>query len=186
MFVKPVGDFARRFWWMYLVFFVCYIPFDIVLSCCKSVSRKSPLNYIMLFFAATFLGLALGCVSANYEIDWVLISVGIVILMVMILTILAIFLPCDFTMCLGLIVVILLAFAAFGILMFFFHSKWLNIVYCSIGILLFSIMIIIDIQMICGGKKYVYSEKDYALASLSLYIDIAMLLLMTIGIGGNG
>ena len=39
--------------------------------------------------------------------------------------------------------------------------------------------------MICGGKKYVYSEKDYALASLSLYVDVAMLLMMTMGIGGN-
>jgi len=186
MFVKPLGDFARRYWWMFIVFFVCFLPFNIVLSCCKSVSRKSPINYILLFFAATFLGLGMGCVSANYEIDWVLISVGVVILIVMFLTILAIFLPCDFTMLVGLVIVIAWSLFAFGILMIFFYNEVLHIVYCSIGILLFSIMIIIDIQMICGGKKYVYSEKDYALASLSLYTDVALLLMMTISIGGNG
>ena len=46
-------------------------------------------------------------------------------------------------MLVGIVFVLLLALVAFGILMIFYYSKVLNIVYCSIGILLFSIMIII-------------------------------------------
>ena len=33
-----------------------------------AVSRKTPVNYIMLFFASTFLGAGLGWMSANYEL----------------------------------------------------------------------------------------------------------------------
>ena len=43
-----------------------------------------------------------------------------------------------------------------------------------------------DIQMICGGKnrRFQYSEKDYVQASLSLYIDVAFLLMMVLGLTG--
>ena len=43
-----------------------------------------------------------------------------------------------------------------------------------------------DIQMICGGKnrRYQYSEQDYALAALSLYIDVMTLVMMVLGLTG--
>jgi len=186
IFIQPIKDFAREYWWMYIVFIVCFLPFAIALGCCSSVARKTPLNYIMLFFAATFFGLALGCVSACYEIDEVLLAVGITILIVMFLAVIAIFCPCDFTICIGVVVVISLVLCAFGIMMIFFYNRWLHIVYCSIGILVASLMIVIDIQMICGGKnrRIQYSEKDYAPAALTLYVDIAFLLMMVMGLTG--
>jgi len=186
IFVKPLTDFAREYWWMYIVFMVCFIPFAIALGCCQCAARRTPLNYILLFFAATFFGLALGCLSACYEIDEVLLAVGITILIVMILALIAIFSPCDFTICIGVAAVLVLVLFAFGIMMIFFYNRWLHIVYCSIGILVASLMIVIDIQMICGGKnrKIQFSEKDYAPAALTLYVDIAFLLMMVMGLTG--
>jgi len=186
IFVDPVTKFAKAHWWLYIIFFVCFLPFALVLGCCSSVARKKPINFILLFFAATFLGAGMGCVSANYSIDEVLLAVGITILIVMILAIIAIFSPCDFTILIGVVVVIVLCFSAFGILMIFFHNKILYMVYCCIGILIASLCIVIDIQMICGGKnrRFQYSEKDYVQASLSLYIDISFLLMMVLGVTG--
>jgi len=186
IFVKPIKNFARKYWWVYIISFICFAVFALVLGCCPSVSRKSPINYIMLFFASTFLGLALGWISASYDIFEVLLAVGVTIAIVFFLALIAIFSPCDFTILIGVVAVIGLCLCAFGIMMIFFYNKWLYIVYCSIGILVASLSIVIDIQMICGGKnrRFQYSEKDYAVAALILYIDIAFLLMMVLGLTG--
>jgi len=186
IFIEPITNFARRYWWMWIIFLVCYLPFCLAISCSKTAARKSPLNYILLFFAATFFGLALGCMAAYYDVIEVLLAVGVTILVVLILALIAIFSPCDFTILIGVVAVILLAMFGFGILMIFFYAKWLHILYCSIGVLVFSLMIVIDIQMICGGKnrRIQYSEKDYAVAALTLYVDVACLLMMILGLTG--
>ena len=51
--------------------------------------------------------------------------------------------PCDFTILVGVVVVIVLCFSAFGILMIFFYARLLHMVYCSIGILIASLCIVI-------------------------------------------
>jgi len=186
LFVETLKKFCQEHWWIYIVFFGCFLAFAIPLGCCPSVSRKSPGNYIMLFFASTFLGLAMGAIAANYEVEEVMMALGATILIVLILAIIAVFSPCDFTMLIGIVVVIALCFFFFGIMMIWYQSRILTIVYCTIGILIASLFIVIDIQMICGGKnrRYQYSEKDYVLASLSLYIDVTTLFMMILGLTG--
>jgi protein lifeguard len=49
--------------------------------------------------------------------------------------------------------------------------------YCSLGVIIFGIYIIIDIQMIVGGKRFEISYDDYIFAALILYIDIIRLFL---------
>jgi protein lifeguard len=49
--------------------------------------------------------------------------------------------------------------------------------YCSFGVIVFGIYIIIDIQMIMGGEKYEISYDDYIFAALILYVDFIRLFL---------
>ena len=54
------------------------------------------------------------------------------------------------------------------------HIPIVNIIYCSIGALIFSVYIVIDAQSIVGGadRKYQISSEEYIFASLVLYLDI--------------
>merc|ERR1719192_731427 len=162
MFIPVIRNFTRHNWWLMLVFGLCYLPFGIVLGCCVSVARKKPVNFILLFFASTFMGGLLGCLSAFYEIDEVLLAVGVTIAIVFILALFAAFAPCDFTMCIGVAFVLSLVLCAFGIFMIFFNDRIVYMIYCSLGILLACLLIVIDIQMICGGRnrRYKFSEED--------------------------
>jgi protein lifeguard len=62
--------------------------------------------------------------------------------------------------------------------------RWLTILVSALTIILFSIYLIYDTQMIIGGRRREFSIDDYILASLELYVDIIILfleILKTIG-----
>ena len=54
-----------------------------------------------------------------------------------------------------------------------------NIIYSSLGAIIFSFYIVYDTQLIIGGKhkKYQYNQDEYIFAALNLYLDIINLFL---------
>jgi hypothetical protein len=56
-------------------------------------------------------------------------------------------------------------------------SPFLTNLYCSLGVILFGIYLVIDTQMIIGGKRFSISYDDYVLGALILYIDIIQIFL---------
>lgn len=93
------------------------------------------------------------------------------------LTLYAIFTKTDFTTPWA----ILMAFVASLVMFFmFFFIRWgtfSQTLYCSIGIFVFGVYLIIDTQMIIGGKSFAISIDDYVVAALLIYIDIIQLFL---------
>jgi len=71
-----------------------------------------------------------------------------------------------------------------GIVAIFFPT--IRIVYASLGVLLFCVYIVIDVQMIIGGgtHKNEFDESDYVLAAMSLYSDIVFLFLYLLDLIG--
>jgi len=53
-------------------------------------------------------------------------------------------------------------------------STDLTVLYCYVGVMLFSIYLMYDIQLIIGGKSplYRFSLESYVLGALALYVDI--------------
>lgn len=66
-------------------------------------------------------------------------------------------------------------------------NMWINLIYASLGAVLFSFYIVYDTQLIVGGqhKKHEYSIDDYAFAALSLYMDVINLFLMILSLFGS-
>lgn len=106
--------------------------------------------------------------------------------MVVSLTLYAIFTKNDFTTAYG----ILVAFIASTIMFFlFFFIQWTSTsqtLYCSLGIFVFGIYLVIDTQLIVGGRKMALSIDDYVIAALLLYIDIIQLFLYILSLLGGG
>merc|ERR1719412_1425961 len=128
----------------------------------------------------------LGAACSTYEADSVLMAVGICAIIVLGLTIFALQTKLDFTMLNGLLFVLLLCLLIFGIFCAIFQDAILNVVYASLGAVIFSCYIVVDTQLMMGGKhKYSLDPEEYVFASLNLYLDIINLFLMILSLVGD-
>ena len=91
--------------------------------------------------------------------------------MVLGLTVYAFVAKRDFTIMGGIAFCILAVFVIAGLFTYWFGPT-LRLVYCVCGVLLFVLYLVIDTQMIAGGKTYELSQEDYILGAIILYIDI--------------
>lgn len=83
----------------------------------------------------------------------------------------------DFTMKWGIMWVLLMAMLMFGIFAFFYNSDILYCMYCALGVLFFGIYLIIDTQLILGGKRLELTIDEYVAAAMFIYIDIIQIFL---------
>lgn len=96
--------------------------------------------------------------------------------LVTILTIYAFITKTDFTVCMSAIWILVGVMLLVGIFMFIFRDcKALHLVYCGLGLIIFSIYLLIDVQLILANKRYGLSIDDYIIGVLILYIDIIMI-----------
>lgn len=109
----------------------------------------------------------------------------VTLILVAVLCLLALFAPFDFTKCMMLLIVIAGVFMLIGIASIFIKAKILTWVYVTLGILVFSLSLVVNIQqLVKRDAQYQYSEDDYIVAALSLYIDIVYLLTMILKLIG--
>lgn len=54
----------------------------------------------------------------------------------------------------------------------FVHAHALTLLLCAGGVVLFSVYLVFDLQMVMGGHKYELSADEYVFATLNLYMDI--------------
>lgn len=79
----------------------------------------------------------------------------------------------DFTIYIGIIWVCAFAFMFMGLFFWWFPSNpVMNIIWCTIGAILYGIYLIVDTQMIIGGKRFELDFDYYILGALMLFIDI--------------
>ncbi|XP_038058096.1 protein lifeguard 1-like isoform X2 [Patiria miniata] len=185
VYVDSVKDYTRVNSWPFWTAFVMTLVLIIALSCFSNLRRSFPINFIALFLFTIFEGVLLGLVCSSYDTNTVLIAAGITGVLVLALTIFAFQTRIDFTMMSGLLFVALIGLLLFGIFAAIFHSRVLDIVYASIGAIIFGLYIVFDTQLILGGKhKYSISQEEYIFAALNLYVDIVqmfMMMLMLVG-----
>lgn len=185
-FIPAVQDYTFANIWLFWVAFFMSFGFLIGLVCCGEVRRKTPHNMILLSGFTIAEGFMLGVSCSTYKADAVLIAVGITAIIVLGLTIFALQTKIDFTMMNGILFVLLLCLMIFGIFCAIFRSQIMNVVYASLGALIFSFYIVVDTQMMMGGKhKYTLDPEEYVFASLNLYLDIINLFMMILSLVGR-
>ena len=92
-------------------------------------------------------------------------------------TLYAMFSKTDFTTKWGIIIVISISMSFLGIFSIFWHDRFLLIMYASLGVMLFGIYLIIETQLILGGRRLQFSIDDYIVAAMLLYVDIIQIFL---------
>ncbi|CAF4200136.1 unnamed protein product, partial [Rotaria sp. Silwood2] len=109
--------------WLYFTSYVVFMVTYFVLVCCKSAGRKFPLNLILLGILTLSMGYMMGMISAHYEVESVLIAVGITIVVCLGVTLFSFQTKYDFTSCFGILFIMSLALFAFGIVCIFTYSR---------------------------------------------------------------
>lgn len=182
-----VKAYVQRNRWVYYTSMAVMIVCLISMACCESVRRKTPTNFIFLAVFTACEGIMLGTLSTYYEVDAVLIAVGITAGVTFALTIFAFQTKIDFTACGGMLCALLMIFVIAGFCLAFLpKSKYVMLGYGSAGALIFSLYIVYDTQLMMGGKhKYSLSPEEYIFAALNIYLDVVnlfMYILMIVGI----
>lgn len=63
-------------------------------------------------------------------------------------------------------------------LMFFPSNSKMHTIYAGLGVLIFSVYLIMDTQMLVGGShKFQISPEDYIFGALTIYLDIIQIFL---------
>ena len=109
-----------------------------------------PANYFLLFSFTIFETVIVSFGCAKFPFKTIVLAAVMTLAMTLALSIYAWTTKTDFTVLGGVLFVALLCFPIIGILGFLIQSKILHLVYCYFGVLLFSIYIIYDTQLIIG------------------------------------
>ncbi|XP_053105179.1 protein lifeguard 1-like [Hemicordylus capensis] len=184
-FVKEVKTFVRKNVWTYYVSYAVFFISLIVLSCCGEFRRKHPWNLVALAILTVSLSYMVGMIAGFYDTDAVIMAVGITAAVCFTVVIFSMQTKYDFTSCRGVLIVCLMVLFIFAILCIFIRNRILQIVYASLGALLFTCFLAVDTQMILGNKQLAISPEEYVFAALNLYTDIINIFLYILAIIGR-
>jgi len=166
-----------------------------VFACCPDVMRRSPLNYGLLAVFTMAESILLGFVCLQYTLGSVVMCAGITAVVVAGLSIYAMQTKTDLTGAGPYLLCCLLVLCGTGLLMSLVASfggahgamfNALQVIYAAGGALVFSVFIVYDTQLILGGNHaHEFSVDDYAMAAISLYLDIIQLFLALLRLLGQ-
>jgi FtsH-binding integral membrane protein len=154
------------------------------LICFKSLARTVPINYILLFAWTLCEGYMLAVCCATYDPKVVMLAGLMTAAVTISLTIYAMTTKVDFTFLGGLLfccATIMFFWSIFSII----YGFVLNSLYCVLGIIVYSIYLIFDTQLIMGKFGIEFSIDDYVYAALTIYLDIIQLFLYILQLFGR-
>ncbi|PFH33891.1 nmda receptor glutamate-binding chain [Besnoitia besnoiti] len=177
LFVKPVQAwFLLHGQPVMIAASVLLLVTSIPLVCCESASRRFPVNYLLLFVFTVAESVLVGAITSHYSEKTVLIAVAGTAAITIGLSLFACQVKYDFTSWVGILFILMLNLMIFGLFCFIL-PKWAQILYSSLALLVFSIYLVVDTQLVIGRGKLRLSEDDYIVAALMIYVDIITIFL---------
>merc|ERR1712071_537873 len=142
----------------------------------------------MGLFTWTFLeSYLVSSVAFRYSQDKILYAIGATGGIVLVVALIARFAPYDFTKLYGYVVAILLVWIIVAFVASFGVFKIPVAVWSGVGMTIFIVFLAMDLQMIMGGGRSMeYSEEDYVLAAISIYLDVLNIFLYVLECFGGG
>ncbi|XP_054420165.1 protein lifeguard 1-like [Pteronotus mesoamericanus] len=172
-------------WFTYAVWPVFFVVLC-VLSCCGKLRRQVPANYVLLGLFTVLQGLLLGAISVFYDAEEVLWAIAATALVTLSLTLFALQTKLDFTLLNGVLFAAVIILLIYGVLLIFVRSYWLHLLYAGLGTVLFSFYLVMDVQLMVGGRHHHFdlNPEEYVFATLNIYLDIINLFLFILQLIG--
>lgn len=179
---EPMPGWIQQNTGIYYAALIASIVLIIAIVCCGNLGRSYPTNYILLFGFTIAESIVIGFSIAFYEdARIVFVAMGVTAGVVLGLTLFACQTSIDFTGMGGYLFAALWGLILYGFIAAVFCRNFdtAYTIYAGIGVVIFSLYLVYDTQLIIGGshKKYQFSLDDYVFAALNLYLDIINLFL---------
>ena len=184
LFSEQVKDFVVNAIPLYFIAGIGAFVTLILLCCVKSIARTVPTNYILLLIFTVCESYLLMIISCTYEPTIVFSAVALTVACTLGLTVYAWTTKKDFTPLVAWMWAVVFTFIFCGLL-FFCFGRNVYIFYCGGGVLIYSIYIIIDTQLLLGKFQHEFNTEDYVFAAMNLYLDIINLFLYILRILGK-
>ena len=184
--IKTLEIFILSHRWLFYVMVFTPLIIIIYFLIDPKKTKQVPINYILLFFFSMTEGYSVAYFTLSFQKWSVYFAMLLTLVAVLVLSLYAFITQRDFTV-LGGILWVSLIILIFGniINLFFFRLHLLKCILEIIGIILFSLYLLYDTQLIIGNKQSKLSEDDYILAVMMLYLDIINLFLYFLSLSGK-
>ncbi|CDW91296.1 UNKNOWN [Stylonychia lemnae] len=140
--------------------------------CIQSLARTAPINYVLMFGFTICEAYIVAFICATVRNPLIVAQAAFMTAgIVFALTLYAVQSKTDFTVMGGMAFVLAVGFIMFSMLSFLFGPT-MRLIYCTLGVLIFGFYLVIDTQLLIGGRRYQLDKDDYILAAVILYLDI--------------
>lgn len=183
-----VKDWGKKNGWFYPAAFGAAFSILILISCFKSLSRKHPINLVILFAFTLAESLMLSAITIHFETRTIMLAASITLGLTLALTLFAMQTRYDFTAKLGILLVVLLTLIIVMFIAMLFPKTFepLMLLLAGAMAILMGIFIVVDTQMIMGGTHSLQvSPEEYIFATINLYLDIINLFVYILIIMGR-
>lgn len=167
--------------WAYLSSFIIFLIVAFALSCCQSFSRRHPWNIVGLVLVTLSMSYMVGTVACYHKTTSVVIAIGVTLAISVAIIAFSAQTRLDFTPCYGVMLILSLDLVMFGLFSSFYYSHMADIAYGCLGALLFSLFLMIDVQLLMGSMSYRLDPEEYVNAALLIYLDIVLIFLYLMG-----
>jgi hypothetical protein len=187
------SDWLRSHEWMLWLAVSTTFGLMCVMICCTQALRKPPLNFIVLILFTMSEGIMIGFCGAMFAFQTVMLAVFVTVGVFGLFTFYA-FYGGDFTGWVPYLFGVLALIGLFGFALVCFEIQgtqveWIVILYDAIGVLMFTMFVVFDTQLIIGewgGHATSFSYDEAVFASLNLYMDIPNMFVNIVAFIGKG
>uniref|UniRef100_A0A8C4QYM1 Transmembrane BAX inhibitor motif containing 1a n=1 Tax=Eptatretus burgeri TaxID=7764 RepID=A0A8C4QYM1_EPTBU len=175
-FVDEVGNFVRAHPVVYYVSYGVFIALYLVMACVPKARKKFPCNFILLVLFTLALSYMTGMIASFHNSQAVLLSVGITALVVAAITLFCFQTKVDITSWGGYLFAFCMALFIGGIIASLSGAygkiPWLHTLFAALGVILFTMFLMYNTQLLLGNRQHAYSAEDYIGGALSIYTSI--------------
>jgi FtsH-binding integral membrane protein len=172
-YVQPVKEFVQLNVWPFWAAWAFSFAVLMFMTFSTDARRKYPLNMITLAIFTLAFAFLVGCVTSFYDIQVVLVALAVTAAVVGFIFLIASTSDYDFTVSLGgFVYVASFAFLVTLIVGLFWVNRTLYLIISWVGAVLFSLYLLLDLQMLMGGKMISISPDEYIFAAVHIYLDI--------------
>ena len=184
-FHPPFKTFIYQNIWLLITTSVISLIIFYAIIYIRSASRKVPLNYILLTIFTLCESYSVVAITVGYDNYSVAMAAILTAAVVIALTIYACTTKTDFTVCGGLLFVCGMVLLVASLIGLFIQNRIFQLVLSCLSVILFSVYLIYDTQLILGKGELKLTVDDYIFAAMNLYLDIIMLFIEILKIIGS-
>jgi len=178
---EPLQEFMNTEFASSLLFIDVMMLFVIIvmIGCQPDTMKSYPSNWISLLLFTLLETYLMGFIGVAYDTQTLLLGGFTTVSIFSGLSIYAVQTKYDYTTMGNILLSLLMGLILFGFFSWFVKTSMISIMYSTGGAIVFSFYIIYDTQMIVGGHNRMiqYTEDDFVIATIGLYLDIINLFL---------